>query len=206
MKHIKWKSLLITCLVCLTPILLGIALWNQLPESIAIHFNLHNEADNFASKEFAVFGLPAMMALLQIICCAINDVNAYKFGERKKFTRVNKWIIPILSIVLQVLTFGYSLGWNVDIRRAVSVILGVIFLAIGNYLPKFDQAKDIKGKPMDPEKARKVNRFIGYETVIFGALSLLNAFLPTVASIIWLILLIPYALIAIWYGVKVSKE
>jgi len=206
MKYIKWKSLLITCLVCLTPILLGIALWNQLPDSIAIHFNIYNEADNFASKEFAVFGLPAMMVLLQIICCVINDVNTYRFGERKKFTRATKWIIPILCIVLQILTLGYSLGWNIDSRRAVQIILGVIFLTIGNYLPKFDRVRSIKGKEMAHEKARKVNRFIGKETVLLGILSFICAFLPTIASIIWLILLIPYALVAIWYGVKVSKE
>jgi len=147
-----------------------------------------------------------MMVLLQIICCVINDVNTYRFGERKKFTRATKWIIPILCIVLQILTLGYSLGWNIDIRRAVQIILGVIFLTIGNYLPKFDRVRSIKGKEMAHEKARKVNRFIGKETVLLGILSFICAFLPTIASIIWLILLIPYALVAIWYGVKVSKE
>ena len=55
MKFIKWKSLVITCIVCLFPMFLGIALWNDLPDSIAIHFNFYNEPDNFVSQEFAVF-------------------------------------------------------------------------------------------------------------------------------------------------------
>ena len=99
MKFIKWKSLIITCIVCLLPILLGIALWNYLPDSMAIHFNFYNKPDNFASKGFTVFGLPIFMAVLQIYCCVINDINAHKHGERKKFERATKWIIPIMAII-----------------------------------------------------------------------------------------------------------
>ena len=58
MKFIKWKSLIITTIVSLSPVILGIALWNLLPDSMAIHFNVYNEPDNFASKGFVVFGLP----------------------------------------------------------------------------------------------------------------------------------------------------
>lgn len=66
MKFIKWKTLIITCIVCLLPVFFGLALWSDLPDSIAIHFNFYNKPDNFAKKEFAVFGLPIMMVALQI--------------------------------------------------------------------------------------------------------------------------------------------
>ena len=54
MKAIKWKQIVITSLICLCPIVFGLILWDKLPESMAIHFNINNEADNFASKEFTV--------------------------------------------------------------------------------------------------------------------------------------------------------
>ena len=73
MKFMKWRSLGITCLVCLLPILLGVALWESLPDTMAIHFDMYNNPDNFAPKGFVVFGLPCLMALLQVICCVIND-------------------------------------------------------------------------------------------------------------------------------------
>lgn len=203
MKFIKWKSLIITCLVCLLPILLGLYLWNDLPESIAIHFNLNNEADNFASKEFAVFGLPCLMVLLQTFCCIINDINAHKHGNRAKFETVTKWIIPVMSVLLQIITLGYSLGWNIDIRKSVAIIIGVMFLLIGNYLPKFDY---IKNYNLESEKARKINRFIGYETVFMGILMLLTIFLPPIATAVWLVLLIPYAVISVIYGIKVGRK
>ena len=203
MKYIKWKSLIITCFVCLLPILLGMALWNNLPETMAIHFNINNEPDNFAPKGFVVFGLPFLMVVLQMFCCFINDINSHKHGERKKFERTTKWIIPIMAIVLQTITLGYGLGWNIDIRKVTALIVGVIFLLIGNYLPKFDY---INNYNVDTEKAKKINRFIGFETVVLGILFIISLFLPPIFTIISLFLLIPYSIISIIYGIKVGRN
>lgn len=203
MKTMKWKILFITCLFCLLPIIPGLFLWEYLPESVPIHFDIYNNPDNFTSKGFAVFGMPCLMALLQIFCCFINDFNAAKHGERVKFSRVTKWIIPIMTIVLQTVTFLYALGKNIDIRKTAMLLVGIIFLAIGNYLPKFNY---IKNYDMDTEKARKINRFIGFETVIMGILFLVGLFLPPAFSILCIVLLVPYALVSILYGIKVSRK
>ena len=203
MKFIKWESLVITSIVCLLPILLGVALWEALPDSIAIHFDINNNPDNFAPKWFAVFGLPCLMVLLQSFCCVINDINAHKHGERKKFERVIKWIIPTITVILQFVTLGYALGWNVDIRRVAAVLVGAVFIVTGNYLPKLDY---VKNYDVDTEKARKINRFIGFENVILGLLFVVSVFLPPWATIACLILLIPCAVIGIVYGIKVGRS
>ena len=203
MKKFKWKIFVITSIVCLLPVLLGIYLWDNLPETMAIHFNIYGEPDNFASKGFVVFGLPMLMVVLQGFCCFINDLNAYKYGKRKKFETVTKWIIPCMTVVLQIITLGYGLGWNLDIRKAVSLIVGVIFLVIGNYLPKLDY---IKNHDVETEKARKINRFIGYETVGMGILFLISIFLPPISSVICLCLLIPYAVIGVVYGISTGRK
>lgn len=203
MKFIKWKSLIITSIVCLLPMLLGIALFDALPDNMAIHFDINNKPDNYASKEFTVFGLPVLMAILQIVCCFINDINAKKHGDRIKLETVTKWIIPIMSMILYIVTLGYSLGWNLDIRKVAAVIVGIIFLVIGNYLPKFGYV-DYGDKVT--EKTIKINRFIAHETVILGILFLISIFLPPIATIVCIILLIPYALSSIIYGIKVGTK
>ena len=203
MKFMKWKIWIVTSIVCLLPIFLGLALWDRLPEVMAIHFDINNNPDNFASKPFVVFGLPMLMMILQTVCCIINDINAYKHGDRKKFETVTKWIIPVMSIVLQVATLGYGLGWNFDIRKVAAILVGGVMIAIGNYMPKFDY---IKNYDVDAEKARKVNRFIGFGSVIMGVLFILSIFLPPWATIGCILLLIPYAIIGTVYGIKVAKK
>ena len=203
MKFIKWKSLVLTCLVCLLPILLGLSLWDKLPETMAIHFNLYNQPDNFASRGFVVFGLPLLMMVFQSICCIMNDFNAVRHGERKKLEGITKWIIPSVALVLQIVTLGYGMGWQLDIRAVAALLVGVMLLVTGNYLPKLDY---IKNYDMETAKARKVNRFWGYETVIMGILFIISIFLPPIFTAWCLILFIPYTLIGVFYGIYVAKK
>ena len=203
MKFMKWKTLIVTSIVCLLPILLGVALWNRLPDTMAIHFDINNNPDNFASKGFVVFGLPFLMVILQIFCCFINDINAKKHGERKKFEMATKWIIPVMAIILQTVTLCYGLGWNIDIRKVAVLIVGGVLLVVGNYLPKFDY---IKNYDLSTEKARKINRFIGFETVVLGILFIISIFLPPAFSVACLFLMIPYGIIAAIYGIKVGRK
>lgn len=203
MKFFKWRIFIITGIVCLLPVLLGVSLWDNLPDAMAIHFNIYGVADNFAPKGFVVFGLPVLMVILQGISCLINDINAYNNGDRKKFETVTKWTVPCLTVALQVITLGYGLGWNLDIRKAVAFIVGVLLIVIGNYLPKFDS---IKNYDVDTEKAIKINRFIGYETVVMGLLFIVSIFLPPVSTVICICLLIPYAVVGAVYGVISARK
>ena len=203
MKFMKWKIFFITAFFCLLPILLGLALWDRLPESIPIHFDIAGNPDNYAAKGVVVFLIPVLMVLAQFVCCFINDINAKAHGERKKFSLVTKWILPIMSIVLQTITFGYALGWNIDIRRVVAFLVGGIFIVMGNYLPKFDY---IKNYDVEAEKAKKINRFIGYMSFVMGLLFIISIFLPPVFTLCCIILLIPYAIIGLIYGIKEGRK
>ncbi len=203
MKFFKWRFFAVTSAVCLLPVLLGISLWEKLPDVMAIHFDFYGTPDNFASKGFVVFGLPLLMILPQAFCCFVNDINAHKHGERKKFETITKWIIPCMTVVLQIVTLGYGLGWNLDIRKVVAILVGLIFIVIGNYMPKLGY---VKNYDIDTEKARKINRFIGYASVIMGFLFLVSIFLPPISTVVCLVLLIPYAVIGAVYGIKTGKK
>ena len=104
MKNIKWKTLIFTCVACLLPVLPGVALWDKLPDEIAIHFDIHNTPDGFASKGFAVFCLPLIMALLQLVVCVADDLNIWRKKENAP-----KWIIPLMAIVVQTMILCYAL-------------------------------------------------------------------------------------------------
>ncbi|MBR5535652.1 MAG: DUF1648 domain-containing protein [Clostridia bacterium] len=203
MKSIRWKALIITSIVCLLPILFGMAMWDKLPDAIAIHFDINNNPDNFAGKGFAVFGLPCMMVILQWICCITADINIKKHGRRIKLDEVTRWIIPVMCVILYFVTLGYSLGWELDIRRVAVGIVGVMLLVTGNYLPKLDYVKNYN---LTTEQARKINRFLGFETAIMGVLFIGSIFLPPVASIVCLCLLVPYIIIGVLYGIKVGRS
>ncbi len=202
MKFIK-RRCIITCVICLLPILFGVLLWESLPDKMAIHFNLNNEPDNFASKGFTIFGLPLIMAGLQMFTCIINNANALKYGKRIKFERVAIWIIPVMAVAVQGVILAYGLGKDMDIRKIVTSLVGVIFLVVGKCLLKTDYVSNAN---VSAENARRINRFAGYGIMIMGMLGIVSVFFSPIASVIWLILLIPYTISTVIYGIIVGRK
>ena len=104
MKKINMKILIITSLVCLSPILLGLGFYNELPENVAIHFDINNNPNNYFPKLVFIFVMPLIMLLLQLICCITTDLSNKNIEANKKVTTIFKWIIPTLSIIIYVIT------------------------------------------------------------------------------------------------------
>lgn len=203
MKFIKWKILVITSVVCLLPIIMGIAVWDKLPDTMAIHFNINNVTDSFAPKSLVLLGLPVMMMFFQIFCCVANDINAHKHGRSIKFEMVSKWIVPIMTIVLQTTIIGYGLSWNPDVRKIATFLAGVIFISLGICIPKLDYVKNME---LDTQRARKINKFTGISMVIMGVLSLVSIFLPPIFAVVWVILIILYSVVCIVYAMVVARK
>ena len=121
----------------------------------------------------------------------------------KKFEMVSKWIIPVISIVLQIVIFFYSLGWNIDMRKVASLIIGTVFIVTGIFLP---ESGKVKNMATNEENAYKVNRFMGYGVVTLGILFLISVFLPPFMMIACLILTILFAVAGMIYSVIISKN
>ena len=187
MKKINWRFIIFTCLICLMPICLGLFFYEELPETMAVHFNIENEADNFASKNFTLFGIPLIMVLLQMFCCVISDINENKKGNPPKLIKIAKWIIPFLTVIIYVLTILVGLGKTVDIGKIISIVLGLMFVIIGNYMPKmsYDDAKgNINPLPATEKSFKQMMRLLGYTFVIGGIFTVCALFISNKAAFI----------------------
>ena len=142
MKKNDKKTLIITSIICLLPILLGVILYNELPDKIAIHFDMNNVPDNYFPKPLFVFGIPVFMMLLQVFCCIRSFTDKNRESNRKANV-IFEWLIPILTICLYCVTILFALGNDVDIRIVVMIIIGISFIIVGNYLPKTKSATNI---------------------------------------------------------------
>ncbi len=185
MKRIDWKMLSLTIAVCLLPVLFGIFFYEKMPEMMPIHFNINNEVDRYAPKNFALFGIPILMTMLQIFCYILSDWKGNQNDTKPKFITVVKWIIPILSVVISVIMIEIALGSDVDVRKSIILVLGIMYIVMGNYFPKMSY-EQMKGKihpmPKDEKMYRKMTRILGYTFVIFGFALLGSIFLESMVS------------------------
>ncbi|MBE5821743.1 MAG: DUF1648 domain-containing protein [Clostridiales bacterium] len=214
MKKINWKVLIITSILCLLPILVGVYYYDALPNEVPIHFNINNEPDNYGSKEFAIFGLPIIMVVVQIFCCVVCDIGN-KEQKKYKLIAVSKWIIPIITIVIYITTIGFALGYNIDIRRVSCLCVGLVFILIGNYFPKTDQKvafrtgihlHDIYLAKLDEKNYRKIARLTGYTFMISGILMIISLFFKPIFTVIVLVLVILVSIIITIYAFVLAKK
>ena len=166
------KKHLITSLVVLLPILVGLLLWNELPDRMPTHFNMAGEADNWSGKAFAVFSIPLIMLVAHWVIIWAAKWDQKNWGHNEKIMNVVLWLFPVNSLVMNGFLYSTALGKEWNISRIMSVLLGVFFIGMGNYLPKcrLNATVGIKLKwtYYNEENWNKTHRFGGKCWVIAG--------------------------------------
>ncbi|MBF1166925.1 MAG: SdpI family protein [[Eubacterium] sulci] len=173
------KTLILTSVVILLPILIGILLWNKLPDSMAVHFNFDNEADGYREKWFAVIIEPFILLALHLIMAMIIAADPRKKNISSRVYGITIWIIPASSLALAVVIYPYNLGIHFNISLFLGIFLGVIYIIVGNYLPKTRQNYTIGFKLpwtyANEENWNKTNRLAGVIDIVMGILIIINA-------------------------------
>ena len=126
------KSLFLSVGICLLPILIGVYYYDVLPEQISIHFNFKGEPDNFVSKTRAIIDIPIFLAIVQVIISLVVDFDK----TPKKGAFVIKAIIPVISVLIQGGLIAYALDNNFNVTKLTALVIGILFIVLGNYLPK----------------------------------------------------------------------
>lgn len=180
LKENKWK-IIITTLIILIPMLVGCALWNKLPDTIATHFGIDNELNGWSSKAFTVFGLPGVIAVLHLFCLIATSVDPKQKNIGKKSLEIVFWICPAISLIMCTLTYAIALGIRVDVGFVVILFMGLLLIVLGNVMPKAKQNYSFGIKTPwaldDPENWSRSNRLGGWCMVIAGVVIVLTSFL-----------------------------
>lgn len=178
------KTIILTSLVTLSPMIIGFILWERLPEQIATHFGVSGEADGYSSKSFAVFGLPFMMLFFHLICVLATKADPKHTNITESNMKLVLWITPSISLILCVLCYAYSLNSSVPVTTVIIIFMGMLFVIIGNFMPKVKQNYSLGIKiPTtlhDKENWYRTHRFAGKIWVAGGVVICLTAVLENI--------------------------
>ena len=185
-KNNKWKALF-SSLVILLPMLFGLIVWNKLPPVITTHWGADGIADGFGSKAFAVFAIPAILLALHWLCLFLSTLDKKQQGQNKKLISLVFWIIPFISLFTAGLTYSVAFGKTFRFEVFLPLLMGIMFVLMGNYLPKTTQNRTLGIKISwtlgNEENWNKTHRLAGKVWVIGGLVMLFCVFLP----LLWMI-------------------
>ena len=189
-------TFIITLVVLLIPMLVGVLLWNKLPDVIATHWGPDGNPDGYSSRAFAVFAMPATILVLHLIASLITaskDTNAIS----DKLFCLLLWICPVMSIVIATITYATALGYEVNVPFWVLMLVGIIYIVLGNYLPKARQnhyfGMRIKWTLESKKNWEHSNRFSAKMMIVLGLIFIMCA-------VLWIFTEIKNAIIVIVFG------
>lgn len=211
MKKINFDILLLTSVLCFVPILFGLYFYQDLPEIVAVHFDINNNPDGFMSRELFVFGMPVIMMLIQVFICVMLDLKSKNADKSNKSLFMYKLLIPIISVLMYVMIILYAMTFGVDIAKVAMLILGVIFIVIGIDLPNTTDDSHINFPRIKDEKVyQKTKEVFGKIFIIDGILALITSLFATRYIIIIVLLLLVEAIglliFAAYYNRKLEKK
>ena len=184
------KTLIITSIVTLLPVLIGIICWNRLPDVMATHFGMNNEANGFSSKAFSVFGIPAILLAVLWLGAFVTSNDPKRQNISPKMFSLVVWIAPVTSLVVAAILYPVNLGYALDITFFVELLSGVMFIIIGTYLPKARQNYTIGIRVpwtlANEENWNRTHRLAGTLWIICGILMIIIC-LTRLAPVQWFV-------------------
>ena len=162
-------------IVILTPVIVGLAFYKQLPNQIAIHFNVEEQANGFMDRNLAIVALPFLaLVIYNLLFSYFKQITSPFLKE------FMLWLVPISAVLIQGLILTVALGGHVQVRLTVIWLVALIFLVIGNYLPK---SIGLATKNHS-ESSKSVERKLGYLMVAMSLVLLISLYFNSYITII----------------------
>ena len=175
------KTIFLTSIFVFIPMIVGLILWNKLPEQIPVHFNAAGNADQYGPKAFVVLGIPLLLWVLHLLSGFLILADPKRQNINDKVFLLILYTVPGVGIFSSVLMYPTALNIPVSVNMIGSLFVGIVFLFVGNYLPKSKQNYTVGIKlPWtlnDTENWNKTHRFAGVLWTLCGVALLISAFL-----------------------------
>ena len=166
------KTLIWTSLVCLIPLVAGAVLYSRLPETVATHWDMNGVANGWSSRAFAAFGLPGILLAVNLFVPFVLRTDPKRQNMSPALVSVAQWTIPVVSLLGSGLTLARALDYEVRVERILPALIGVLFIIIGNFLPKTKQSYTMGIKLpwtlASEENWNRTHRLAGFLWVIGG--------------------------------------
>lgn len=208
------KTMVITTILCLLPILLGVLLYPKLPDQVPAQWGSDGQVNWYQSKAMAVFGMPAFLAIINLVVHIGVNNDPKRANASKMLKNIGFWICPIISLIFVPISLFASMGMEVHIAFWTPLFVGVLLIIIGNYLPKCKQSYTVGIRlpwTLDNETNwNKTHHFAGYLWIIGGIITIISSFFsfwPAIFLVILLIVLIPivYSFVLYKRGNQIGK-
>ena len=134
MKKMK-KNDFLAVAICLIPMIAGVILYDKLPDRIATNYDFTMKESGYSSKVFVVFVMPLIFAAV-LFGSLVYLRNVKQKESLGKMIPIIQIFFPTAVILVFGLLFLSALDMLKDIGFSVCLIVSLLMIYLGNYMPK----------------------------------------------------------------------
>ena len=176
--------------------------YSKMPAELPTHWNFQGQADDYGSKFHAMVTIQGFLVLMNLFLCFMLDNDPKNERQNNFLMTLSKMSMPIMIIVIYVITILAGLGREVNTSVIISILMGILFIAIGNYMPKvkrnYTMGIKLPWTLNSDENWRRTHRLGGICFIIVGFSLILSVFLKS--EIVFLVPLFLGAIIPAIYS------
>ena len=197
------KSSIISIIASLAILVIfNLLFYNKMPAELPTHWNFQGQADDYSSKFDAMVLTHGFLVVMNIFMCFMLDNDPRNKKQKNFLMTLSKLAMPAIMLVVYTITVMVGLGRDVNVSVIIPVFVGLLFIAIGNYLPKtrrnYTMGIKLPWTLNSDENWRRTHRLGGICFVIIGLCLILSVFLKS--EIVFLVPLFLGAIIPAVYS------
>ena len=131
---VRWQRELPQLALLLLMLALSGFVWRDTPDRLPVHWNLWGEVDRYGGKVEALLlvpGIALVMYALLLLAPRLSRTNEARLGTGYTATR---WAVLILLAAIHGLLVLQVYGVQIDMLRAILLLVGALFLVLGSSL------------------------------------------------------------------------
>lgn len=204
--RLNWLSLV----VLLASLILAFLFQDRLPDPVPSHWNMAGEVDGWTPKPWGVWLLPTINAGLFVVCMLLPVISpkGFRLDSARRTYDIVVFVLIAFMVVVQWLVYQGALGSGPRLERAVPLMIGILFVLLGNYLSKFPKNFFVGIRTpwtlASDEVWNRTHRLGGRTFMLGGALIALTAFWPSTGLMVTAIVL--SAVIPIGYSLWLYRK
>jgi len=180
------KTEFIPLILIILTLVSAVFFYNNLPERIAIHWNIAGEVDGYGSGQTQAIIFPLLIIGIYFLFLLIPylDPKKERYEQFSKVYHIFKLLLLILFVVIYFITGLNGLGYNLPVGAIIPALIGLLFIILGNYMGKIKMNWFMGIRTpwtLSSENVwNKTHRFGGKMFVLAGLLMMAQIFLPLI--------------------------
>lgn len=164
-------------------VIFNLLFYNKMPAELPTHWDFRGQADDYSSKFEAMVLIQGFLVVMNLFLCFMLDNDPKNKRQNNFLMTLSKLSMPIIMTIIYIITILAGLGKEVNTSVIISILMGILFIAIGNYMPKvkrnYTMGIKLPWTLNSDENWRRTHRFGGICFIFMGLIFFLSLFVKS---------------------------